>query len=101
MSEELALFLAFVFAVFYDMAFTRWGQRQQLTVFWVIGGVAATLFFASIVNLPPKRYHLFWDGREIVLTNAQHAALHTLKFFIATGIPMFLGAIRRWWATVG
>jgi hypothetical protein len=95
LNEYTALMLALGFGVMYNWAFARWASDSRDTVWWVVGGVAATLIIASAVTTPSQRLHLQLNGARLALTNAQHAAFHVFKFFVATGLPMGIGALYR------
>ena len=95
MSDYLALALGIVFGIAYNAAFDHWGRHQNIAALWVVFGVLVTLALAATPLTPSLRLQLYWHGERVALSNAQHAALHVLKFFVATGTPMFLGAMRR------
>ena len=100
MTEAQALALACAFGVFYNWLITRWGRSQWgdgFTALWVVIGVAVTLLISTFVTRSPlARLHLTWREEVIVLSNAQHAAWFELKFFVATGVPMFVGSLWRY-----
>lgn len=100
MTEVQALALAFAFGCFYNWLIARWGKSgygDGFTALWVVGGVAATLIISTFVTRSPlPRLHIMWNGDLLILTNAQHAAWLELKFFIATGLPMFFGSLWRY-----
>lgn len=98
MTEIWALVLAFVFGCVYNWLIARWGRSGYgggLTGIWVALGVAGTLAISALVQTTTIRLHFTWQGEALVLTNAQHAALFELRFFIATGTPMLYGSLRR------
>jgi len=76
----LALLLALVFGVAYNLLVTRLnrcGDTEPYTAILVVGGVLITLAFTALFI--PRR-----------------AALITVAFFIATGAPMMIGDIVRY-----
>lgn len=97
MSETGGLAAAALFGVGFNWAYGRWGLRQNLTAFWVVFGVLATLAISATVDVSLPRLQLFWMGRPVVLSNQQHAAIYELKFFAASGTPMTLGSLWRVW----
>jgi hypothetical protein len=100
-SEPVALLLAFGFGLAYNALLTRRmaadGGRPRPMALWVVGGVLATLALSALVEHQTIRLVLHWQGRPIQLTNAQHAALFELRFFVATGAPLAAGSLWRYW----
>jgi hypothetical protein len=100
MTELQALATALMFGIAYNALIVRWSRSQWgdgFTALWVVIGVMATLLISAFVTRSPlARLHLTWHGEVIVLSNAQHAAWFELKFFIATGVPMFFGSLWRY-----
>lgn len=99
MTETAALALAFAFGVCFNWLITRWGKSgygDGFTALWVVIGVFATLVISSLAHIPLPRLHIYWNGDMLTLTNQQHAAIYELKFFIAAGLPMFVGSLWRY-----
>ena len=100
MSEAQALLLAFLFGIAYNWLITRWvksGYGDGFTALWVVIGVFVTLLISSFVTHGHTvKLVLEWQGQALVLSNQQHAAWYELKFFIAAGIPMFVGSLWRY-----
>lgn len=101
MSESGALALAVLFGSGFNWAYSRWGLRQNLTAFWGVFGVLATLAISAMVSVSLPKLQLFWMGQPVVLSNQQHAAIYELKFFMASGTPMTLGSLWRAWKEFG
>lgn len=100
MSEAQALLLAFLFGIAFNWLITKWGKSgygDGFTALWVVIGVAVTLLIsATVTHGHTVRLALEWRGQSLVLSNQQHAAWYELKFFIAAGIPMFVGSLWRY-----
>lgn len=100
MTEVQGLALAFGFGIVFNWLIARWvksGYGDGFTALWVIIGVFVTLLISSFVTRSPlARLHITWQGDVVVLSNAQHAAWYELKFFVASGIPMFVGSLWRY-----
>jgi hypothetical protein len=98
-TETQGLILAFGFGCGYNWLIVRWGKSEWgegFTALWVVIGVFVTLLISAMVHVSLPRLYVNWLGNPLALTNQQHAAIFELKFFIATGIPMFLGSIWRY-----
>ena len=99
MTETQGLLLAFAWGVVFNWLITRWGRSQfadGFTAVWVVIGVFVTLVISATVHVSLPRLHLTWQGAAIVLSNQQHAAIYELKFFMAAGLPMFVGSLWRY-----
>lgn len=100
MTEVQGLLLALAFGVGFNWLIARWGRSgygEGFTALWVVIGVFVTLCISAFVTRSPlARLHVTWQGDVVVLSNAQHAAWYELKFFIASGLPMFLGSFWRY-----
>jgi hypothetical protein len=99
MTETAALFLAFAFGVMFNWLIVRWGKSgygDGFTALWVVIGVFATLVISSLAQVSLPRLQFYWHGDLVTLTNQQHAAIYELKFFIAAGLPMFVGSLWRY-----
>lgn len=94
----MALALAFGFGCAFNWLIVRQtesGYGDGFTALWVVIGVFITLLISSIVDVSLPRLHFYWQGQPLILTNQQHAAIYELKFFIASGLPMFIGSAWR------
>ena len=104
MTEPVALSIALAFGVAYDQLLVwltrRWPQTEGLKAFWVVIGVLVTLGISAGVTHQTVHMVLYWRGEQILLTNAQHAALFELRFFVAAGLPMVVGSLWRYWQTL-
>lgn len=99
MTETTALALAFVFGCGLNwliVRLARVGYGDGFTALWVIVGVFGTLLISSLATYSLPRLHITWQGEVLMLTNQQHAAWYELKFFIASGLPMFIGSLWRY-----
>ena len=95
----MALALAFLWGCGFNWLIVRWsksGYGDGFTALWVVIGVFMTLVISSLATYSLPRLHITWGGEVVILTNQQHAAWYELKFFIASGIPMFVGSLWRY-----
>lgn len=99
MTETAALALAFAFGCGLNWLIVRLakaGYSEGFTALWVVFGVLGTLVISSLVTYSLPRLHIMWNGEAVVLTNQQHAAWYEFKFFMASGLPMFVGSMWRY-----
>lgn len=101
MSEWQALILALALGIGYNALIAN-AQRTQpadhgLTALWVVIGVAGVLLVSCTVKHSTDWLALYWQGKAIRLSNAQHAAWYEFKFFAAAGLPMVLGSLWRFY----
>lgn len=99
MTETQALILAFGFGCFFNWLIVQQakaGYGDGFTALWVVIGVFTTLLISSLVTVSLPRLQVYWNGDLVTLTNQQHAAIYELKFFVASGLPMFIGSLWRY-----
>jgi hypothetical protein len=102
MTETQALLLAFGFGIAYNYLVAKLIKTERGNGFagiWVVIGVFVTLIISTFARVSLPRLQLYWFNDIITLTNQQHAAFYELKFFMAAGIPMFLGSLWRYLQT--
>ena len=99
MTETAALALAFAFGCGLNWLIVRLakaGYGDGFTALWVVAGVFGTLIISSLATYSLPRLHIMWNGEVVTLTNQQHAAWYEFKFFVASGLPMFVGSLWRY-----
>lgn len=104
MSELRAGLLLFAACFAYNLLLSRCVKRDAqhgMTALWVVGGVLLVLIVAATIpDTQVARQAICFNGTEIILSNAQHAAWLMFKLFCFAGFPMVLGSFYRHWTRI-